>query len=268
MNERTRLTAHSGDAGIQGSDLTDLGAEIAARVESSVLQTWPFDHVYLEDFFPPTRYRQLLDALPETSRYREFRHRDAMQPDGTSARRKFYLYPEHLVFLPAASRAVWREVARALRSPALQTAFKRKFQGALERRFGRSIDRLSFYPLLILLRDRPGYRIGVHGDSLSKAITVQLYLPADDAQAHLGTILHEMRDADDTRIKRLAFRPASGYGFPVLRHETWHSVTRTQDTDRERNSVMLTYYVQDGLVGWLGHRIKRVGLFLAYGLRR
>jgi hypothetical protein len=268
MNERARLIADSGDARTARSEVTDLSAEIVARVESSVLQTWPFDHVYLEDFVPSSRYRQLLDALPETSRYREFHHRDAMQPDGTSARRKFYLYPEHLVFLPAAQRTVWREVVHALRSPALQAAFKRKFQGALERRFGRSIDRLSFYPLLMLLRDRSGYRIGVHGDSLSKAITVQFYLPADDSQAHLGTILHETRDADGRPVKRLAFRPASGYGFPVLRHETWHSVARTQETDRERNSMMLTYYVQDGLVRWLGHRIKRVLLFLAYGLRR
>ena len=239
MNERAPLAESYRTAGAS-PDGADLGTEIIARVESSAVQTWPFDHVYLEAFMPPSWYRRLLDALPETKRYREFRHRDAMQPDGTSARRKFYLYPEHLFFLPAPQRAVWREVARALRSPALQAAFRRKFQGALERRFGRRIDQLSFYPLLILLRDFPGYRIGVHGDSLSKAIAVQLYLPADDAQAHLGTVLHETRDADGKHVKRLPFRPASGYGFPVLRHETWHSVTRTQDTDRERNSMMLT----------------------------
>jgi hypothetical protein len=268
MNDRAPLTAESHSAAGASHAGADLGAEIVARVESSALHTWPFDHVYLDEFVPPSWYRRLLDALPETRRYREFRHRDATQPDGTSARRKFYLYPEHLFFLPAPQRAVWRELARALRSPALQGAFKRKFQGALERRFGRRIDRLSFYPLLILLRDFPGYRIGVHGDSLSKAITVQLYLPADDAQAHLGTVLHETRDADGEHLKRLPFRPASGYGFPVLRHETWHSVTRTQDADRERNSMMLTYYVQDGPIGWLGHRIKRIWLFLAYGLRR
>lgn len=264
MNERAPLASHSRDS----SAGPDLGAELVARIASSPLETWPFDHVYLEDVLPPARYRRLLEALPETGRYREFQHRDAMQPDGTSARRKFYLYPEHLVFLPAAQRPVWREVTRALRSPDLQAAFKEKFRKALERRFGRGVDRLSFYPLLILLRDRPGYRIGVHGDSLSKAITVQIYLPADDTQAHLGTVLHETRDADGERVKRLAFRPASGYGFPVLRHETWHSVPRTQETDRERNSMMLTYYVQDGLWSWLTHRIKRVGLFLAYGLRR
>src|SRR5262249_45917111 len=137
MSARGRLVADTGPARPAQPEGTDLGAEIAARVDAGALSTWPFDHVYLEDVFPPSRYRQLLDALPEIGRYREFRHRDAMQADGTSARRKFYLYPEHLLFLPAAQRAVWRDVSRALRSQALQTAFKRKFQTALERRFGR-----------------------------------------------------------------------------------------------------------------------------------
>lgn len=257
------------EATIAPSGATDLSAEMLVRIETSPLQTTPFAHIYVDGAFSPTWYRRLLDGLPEIGRYREFRHRDAMQPDGHSARRKFYLYPEHILFLPVEQRAVWREVSRVLRSPVLQDVFKRKFRDALERRFGRSIDRLSFYPIPILLRDLPGYGIGVHGDSLSKAMTVQFYLPGDDSQAHLGTVLHEGRDgANVERVKTLAFRPATGYAFPVVRHESWHSVTRTRDTDGERNSLMLTYYVQDGLITWLGHRLKRVLVFLAYGLRR
>src|SRR5215475_1418413 len=109
MNKRAPITAGSRRAASVSRNTADLGAEIIARVEASVLHTWPFDHVYLEEFLPPLWYRRLLDALPETRRYREFRHRDAMQPDGTSARRKFYLYPVHLFFLPAPQRAVWRD---------------------------------------------------------------------------------------------------------------------------------------------------------------
>ena len=250
-------------------ETADPGAEILARIEASPLQTAPFDHIYVDGVFSPTLYRRLLDGLPRTRRYREFHHRDAMQADGHSARRKFYLYPEHIPFLPLEQRALWREVSRALRSPALQEVFKRKFRAALERRFGRSIDRLSFYPIPMLLRDLSGYGIGVHGDSLGKAITVQFYLPDDDSQAHLGTILHRGREGmPDEQVKKLAFRPATVYAFPVLRHESWHSVARTQDTDGERNSLMLTYYVQDGLLAWLGHRLKRAWVFVVYGLRR
>jgi hypothetical protein len=257
------------DATVAPPAPSDLGAELRARIEAAPLETTPIVHVYVDPAFSPAWYRRLLDGLPAIGRYREFHHRDAMQPDGHSARRKFYLFPEHVLFLPGEKRPVWREVSRALRSPALQETFKRKFQSALERRFGRPIDRLSFFPIPMLLRDLPGYAIGVHGDSLGKAITVQFYLPADDSQAHLGTVLHEGRDgAAGNGVKKLGFRPATGYAFPVLHRESWHSVTRTRDTDGARDSLMLTYYVQDGLFTWLGHRLKRIGVFLAYALRR
>src|SRR5262249_2337513 len=146
---------------------------------------------------------------------------------------------------------------------------KRKFRAALERRFGRGIERLSFYPVPMLLRDLSGYRIGIHGDSLGKAITVQFYLPRDDSQAHLGTILHEGRDGEAARrTKTLGFRPASAYAFPVVYHESWHSVATTSAADGERNSLMLTYYVQEGVFGRLLQRLKRAWLLAAYGFRR
>jgi hypothetical protein len=75
--------------------------------------------VDLKEAFVPDIYRRLLAALPELRRYRELRHREAMLPDGRSARPKLYLYPE---------------------------------------------------------RDFPGYRIGIHGDSRSKAITAQFWV--------------------------------------------------------------------------------------------
>jgi hypothetical protein len=243
--------------------------DLAARVDATPLQTAPFDHIYMDRVFPPGYYARMLRMLPATDRYRELRHRDALQPDGRSARRKFYLFPEHVMLLPREQRAFWLALSRQLRSRALQEAFKRKFRGALERRFGRPVEELSFYPVPMLLRDLGGYRIGIHGDSMSKAITVQFYLPVDDRQAHLGTIFHEGRTGDAAeRTKTLPFRPATGYAFPVVRHHSWHSVARTSDADGERNSLMLTYYVQDHRYDWLIERLKRAWLFVAYGFRR
>ena len=252
-----------------GARPSPVGLDLARRVESTELTTKPFDHVYLRDVLPPSLYPTLLERLPATSRYRELRHRDALRPDGTSARRKFYLFPEHVMLLPAEQRAFWLPIARELRSRDVQDAFKRRFRTALERRFGRPIDKLSFYPVPTLLRDFGGYRIGIHGDSMSKAMTVQLYLPPDDSQAHLGTRLHEGRNGDGAaRVVRLAFLPATGYAFPVIRHESWHSVAQTAESDGVRNSLMLSYYVQDRASDWIVERLKRVWLFLIYGLRR
>jgi hypothetical protein len=256
------------EASVASACTREPSADLVGRVESTPLQTAPFDHIYLEDLFSPEFYRRLLDHLPETRRYRELRHREAMQPDGHSARRKFYLLPEHIMWLPAGQRAFWRELSRALRSRALQEAFKSKFRAALEARFGCSIDRLSFYPVPMLLRDLRGYRIGIHGDSQRKAITVQFYLPRDDSQAGLGTVFHEGRNGPAAlRTKRLPFRPATGYAFPVVRHRSWHSVPQTADGIGERNSLMVTYHVQQGALAWLAQRLHRIAVFIGYGLR-
>jgi hypothetical protein len=256
------------EATLASPSISSSGLDLAGRIDASAAAERPFLHLYMENMFPPGYYRRLLDLLPETRRYRELTHRDAMQADGHSARRKLYLYPEQIMLLPAPQRAVWGELSRILRSRELQDAFKRKFRSALERRFGRPVERLSFYPVPMLLRDLRGYRIGIHGDSLSKAITVQFYLPRDEGQAHVGTILHEGRDGEAaSRTRRLAFRPASGYAFPVVYHESWHSVAQTSDEDGERNSLMLTYYVQEGVGGWLLQRLKRFWGSLCYPLR-
>jgi hypothetical protein len=252
-----------------GSSVTGSSTDLVGRIEATAVETAPFEHLYLEHVFPPDEYLRLLDHLPETRRYRELTHREAMQPDGSSSRRKFYLLPEHIMWLPRGQRAYWRRLSRALRSREVQEAFKSKFRAALEQRFGCSIDKLSFYPVPMLLRDLGGYRIGIHGDALRKAITVQFYLPRDEAQSHMGTVFHEGRNGEAAlRTKRLAFVPAAGYAFPVIRHKSWHSVPQTAASDGERNSLMLTYYVQQGPLAWLAQRIHRLAVFIGYGLRK
>lgn len=243
--------------------------DLAATVEASALRTAPFDHIYMERVFAPAFYQQLLAALPAPERYREMEHDDAMQADGHSTRRKFYLFPEHLWFLPAKDRALWRQVSRALMAPETQAAFKRKFRRVLEARFGRPIETLRFYPIPILLRDLGGYRIGIHYDSPGKAITVQFYLPRDESQTHMGTIFHEAYDEPGaSRIHPLQFRPATGYAFPVAIRRSWHSVARTTAGDGVRNSMMVTYYVQESPRQALLHRLRRLAVFLAYYFRR
>ena len=97
----------------------------------------------------------------------------------------------------------------------------------------------------------------------------QLVEKGHEAQARLGTIFHEARSGPGAeRVKRLAFRPASGYAFPVVQGQSWHSVAQTSDADGERNSLMLTYYVQEHPPDWVAERVKRAGLFLAYPFRR
>lgn len=235
-------------------------------IRNSVLCDVPCEHLYMRDVFSSGFYATLLALMPARDRFHDLRHKDAMRADGSSARLRMYLYPEQLWRLPAEQRAMWTAVSRTLRSRALQDAFKEKFRHSLETRFGRSIDQLDFFPIPILVRDQPGYRIGIHADVPAKAVTVQFYLPKDSTQRHLGTVFHHGSSGPDAeRTVAMDFMPASGYAFAVVEKESWHSVRQTTEADGERASIMLTYYVQDTPKAWFKRRWDRFRSFFGVG---
>jgi hypothetical protein len=253
----------------QSFDVSRAGAaaapalDLAKAVDRALLRDAPFDHITLAEAFPPAFYRAMLAQLPAATAFHSLRHHDALRPDGSSTRQRLYLYPESLFRLPAAQRRIWGEVAAALCAPALQLAFKRKFRAALEDRFQQPAERIPLYPVPILVRDLPGYRIGIHADALIKAITVQFYLPADMSQRNLGTVFHTSPKADETdRPVTMPFLPASGYAFAVRRKESWHSLPRTTEADGERRSIMLTYYVDQAPRIKVRRRLQRLGILL------
>lgn len=246
----------------------ELARLLACCVDEAHLQCEPFDHIYMKSVFPESVYRRMLENLPAKRRFHPLRHRDALRPDGSSTRLRMYLYPERVALLPSSQRAIWLPLALALCSRTLQDAVKRKFAAALEQRFRRPVEQLQFYPVPILVCDVPGYRIGIHSDATSKAITMQFYLPRDGRQSHLGTVFHHGRDGSEARRTiPLAFLPACGYAFPVRPGASWHSVPRTEACDGERHSMMLTYYVQHGAPTWLKRRFDRVRTFFGLGPR-
>jgi hypothetical protein len=233
--------------------------QFVAAVERAELHHKPFDHIYMEGVLEPDSYADLLAAMPDRRFYHDLRHRDALREDGSSTRLRMYLYPELVRRLPAEQRAVWLPVAKALCSKDLEDAFKKKFRAVLEKRFKRPVETLGVYPIPILLRDQPGYKISIHSDVPTKAITVQFYLPRDNSQRGIGTIFHEGdKGAKARKTTQMQFLPASGYAFPVSLTESWHSAAPTTETDGERVTMMVTYYVADNPKTWLKYRLRRV----------
>ncbi|WP_374307700.1 hypothetical protein [Dongia sp.] len=234
--------------------------DLVQVVDRAPVRKEPFDHIRLENIFPDGFYRDMLANLPAASQYHPLFHRDAMTPDGGSTRMRMYLYPELLWRLPRLQRQIWRQLSKSLMSKELELAFKRKFRDALEDRFQQPAESIPLYPIPILVRDLPGYRIGIHSDALSKAITVQFYMPSDNRQAHLGTIFHTTRVKDGTdEPLAMQFLPATGYAFAVRRKESWHSAPQTTEADGERRSIMLTYYVDKEHA--VKRRLQRLGIF-------
>ena len=257
MNRVAQRDFAAGSPSIEG--------EFVDAVNRSELRHQPFDHIYMEGLFDPESYAALLAAMPDRRFYHDLRHRDALREDGTSTRLRMYLYPELVRRLPAAQRRVWLPVARALCSKGLEDAFKNKFRAALEERFKKPVEQLGVYPIPILLRDQPGYKISVHSDVPTKAVTVQFYLPKDDSQRGIGTIFHEGdKGAKARKTTQMQFLPASGYAFPVSLTKSWHSAAPTQESDGERVTMMVTYYVADNPKTWLKYRVRRVLNFFGW----
>ena len=123
------------------------------------------------------------------------------------------------------------------------------------------------YPVPILTRDIPGYRVFKHTDSLWKGITVQLYLPSDDSNKNIGTIFHERRpDGTKPKVTQMSFAPNSGYAFAVW-NDTWHSADPVGPEVKTRDSILLTYFVDQGIWRKLRNRARRIGNFLRNELR-
>jgi hypothetical protein len=246
----------------------ELSEFVAHAVDSAQSGTHPFLHLVLRNVFPDDLYAAMVRAMPVYEDYRPMHGRSkASNAQGNSTRVKIDLFPEYVRHLPTGKREIWDLVGRALTSKTVQDAFVRRLAPELEKRFGSGYARTGFFLIPILTRDIPGYRITPHTDTHWKGITVQLYLPQDASTSHIGTIFHE-RVADGTLPKttQMQFIPNSGYAFSVS-DTSWHSADPVGAEVTTRDSILLTYFVDQGPLRKVRNRAKRIGNFLSNELR-
>jgi hypothetical protein len=243
---------------------------VAASVDAAEAGDAPFYHLVMGRVFPENTYADMLTAMPLAADYRPMSGRAKGNDlvDGTHTRVKIDLFPEYIRGLPPEKRVVWDVVGGALCSKAVKDAFVRRLAPGLSARFGADFEKVGMYPVPILTRDIPGYRITPHPDTHWKGITVQLYLPRDDKATHIGTIFHErLPDGTMPKRKQMRFAPNTGYAFAVDK-ETWHSADPVGTEVTTRDSILLTYFVDAGALRFLRNRGKRVGNFVLNEFRR
>jgi len=112
-----------------------------------------------------------------------------------------------------------------------------------------------------------GYRVGIHADARRKGITVQLYLPRDRSIEHVGTVFHRRAEGRGyERALQMAFAPNTGYAFAVG-DDTHHSVDVVPPEVRTRDSILLTYFLDDTPARVISNRAKRLGNFVLNEIR-
>jgi len=238
-------------------------------VEASEAHETPFYHLRLSGILPADIYAAMLEAMPVPSDYRHMSGRTKYtRTDEGGTRTKIDIFPEYVRHLPAHKKAVWRVVGRVLRSRELREAFRRRLASPLEQRFGASWRHVGMYPIPVLTRDVAGYEIGIHSDTKSKGMTIQLYLPRDLSIPHIGTVFHARRaDGAYERAYQMPFAPNTGYAFAVG-DDTHHSVDLVGPEVRTRDSILLTYFLDNTAAYRTKNRLKRVANFLLNEMRQ
>ena len=264
MDQSVELTAGNRKLAVQR-----LRNFVVAAVETAVASDTPFHHLVLDHVFPDDVYAAMIANMPEASDYRPMHGRSKGHDlaDGTHTRVKIDLFREYIRHLPPQKRAIWDLVGRTLCSRQVRDAFVRRLAPGLERRFGASYAKVGMFPIPVLTRDIPGYLITPHTDTRWKGITVQLYLPPDRSITHIGTIFHEkLADGSLPKKKQMTFAPNSGYAFAVGTG-TWHSADKIGPEVKTRDSILLTYFVDAGVLRFMRNRGKRFGNFVLNEVR-
>lgn len=252
-------------------DLADfITAHAVEAIARASAPAEPFRHLRLATFFPPEVYDTMRRAMPDEAAYRPMsgRAREARRADGSPTRTKLHLLPEDVRRMPREQREIWSAVGRALCSSCVRDAFIERLAPGLEARFGARYRSVDSYPIPILTRDVRDYSIGIHPDTRHKAMTVQLYLPRDASISHVGTRFHRrLRGKQYETVCEVPFMPNSGYAFAVDA-ETYHSLERLGPEVETRDSILLTYFVDDTPWCKISNRAKRFGNLVAGEARR
>jgi len=256
-------------AAMDKAELNRVIDHVVNAVDNAHVDQQPFFHLELKNIFPADTYAKMMELMPVAEDYRAMsgRTKSTRTMNGGGTRVKIDLFPEYIRHLPEEKRELWNLIGKALCAPKLRDAFIRKLAPGLKRRHGENYDRIGMYPIPILTRDIPGYKIGVHPDTHWKGMTIQLYLPRDESINHVGTVFNAKNDDNSYRkAAQMSFSPNTGYAFAVDK-DTYHSVETVGPEVKTRDSILLTYFVDKTPLQVFRNRGKRFGNFVLNEVR-
>src|SRR5215471_4478634 len=257
--DQQHTLAHAGRPRAQAPELVDrIVKQLVERVTEARVETWPFQHFYVENIFPDEIYQQIVANLPAKASYLPFNVKRWKNDQGESTRDRLCLTEGELDRIDDVRRPFWTALTEALEADAFRRVVYAKLAADIAIRLGcseQAVLERPAYSSIMLIRDYQDYRIKPHPDGQPRVVTMQFYLPGKEGQDDLGTSLyirqplsHRLIGRKFKEIKRFPFKPNSAYAFAVndcAERQSYHGrelITASQTT---RDTILITWNSRD-----------------------
>lgn len=227
-------------------------------ITDTIIEDEPFQHYYIENVWPASVYDKMLDLFPPPDLYRALNPKRWVNDKGESTRDVFD-FTNSLDKLSGEQGAFWGQIVTALTSRRVKDLMFDKFSRDIALRVNVPASEVNKVPVLVaitLARDIEEYRLKPHPDGWPRIVTAQFYLPCDNSQEDLGTSLYvrqplakRLFGKSFVEVKRMPFRPNSGYAFAVNdcpERKSYHGRELMLSGSGVRNSLLVSWVSATG----------------------
>jgi hypothetical protein len=239
------------------------------RFARATVETSPFHHIVIENFFPDDVYRKILDLNP----FRQNAGRPWMEKHASAnvtartpyhARKQINFHENDSFDADGEGRRFWTELKDCfLGSTWFEALVMAKYPDYFRLRFGDMSGEDDFLSLfrkeLFLQRHEPGYMIGPHTDIPTRVFTcifafadrpgfeeygTQLLAPADRRAACWG---NDHYPADGFRLRKMAPYSPNNFLLFFKSRLSFHAVTAiTDEVPNQRYGMQFQFYEPSG----------------------
>lgn len=226
--------------------------EVHERICAASIRGEPFTHSFIEQVLPAHVFEGVMRYWPDAGLFdREERRTNHFFIKSTDM-------PAVIRRMEAESANFWRAACPVLDS--VNSALASHFDPALRTRFGDGYaEKMNFYGRWNLMLDRVDEDYSIHVDSPPIAVAGILYLPNDDSQEGLGTVMYAHRDPEFrhcgahffsskqeremfTEVGRSPFKPNAMFSF-ANNAKAFHGVDTLTRAEEERRSILFRYWI-------------------------
>jgi len=228
--------------------------QVLYNLINAPLRVYPFHHLYVENVFPESFYREMMSSFPEGEKLKPIAEERNLPNTMYPNRFIITLDANRLKALPGHQRTVWERLQNLLCGREFAETLMWKFSDTLKQRFPEQRG-LSFRSEALLVDDRENYVLGPHTDNPKKVVTALFYLPDDDSQVDLGTTIYvpnnptfrcpggpEHPAENFQRVTRMPYRRNALFAFAKT-DNSFHGVEQVRSLSARRKLVICDIYL-------------------------